>query len=455
MPGAKKAVYELTDLAEISKALQDVNKREKNVDGELDQLFANRTSLQAKLDQLQTLQPTLERVREDADALFVKISETCRLAEDVSGKVRELDLTQSRMVSTLKRIDTIIHLKECGEKVQQALAREDYEEAAKHVGWFLEEESSLPDEAGKSDMRSRIKLVQEKILTKFRAAAHARNHQNVFAYTKLLSRVGLRAEGTTEVSRYVQEVVRSEAEKLIDEAARVSPPPYLALVSSLLETFAGRIDQVGNLAEECFGQGTGQRILQQVFSQGDEHTSSVLRRYIEYRNLANRIKDANASGGTVGGLAGALAGAAGRGARRGGRRGRRRGAGRKGTGRASGRGGYARPGAPPLVAALPPFPVPAEACASASVRAQRSSVRRPRLMPGPRPPPPAQRCEQYHRFLKNTATNAYKAAGGEAGLDVPSMIRGSISFRVLQELISHYVGLEQARPLRLPYYSHA
>jgi hypothetical protein len=56
----------------------------------------------------------------------------------VSCKVRELDLAQSCVNSTLLRIDAIVNRSNCIEGVRMAFETEDFESAAKYVQTFLQ-----------------------------------------------------------------------------------------------------------------------------------------------------------------------------------------------------------------------------------------------------------------------------------------------------------------------------
>ncbi|KAI3870313.1 hypothetical protein MKX03_029702, partial [Papaver bracteatum] len=65
--------------------------------------------------------------------MLSNIRSTCDLADQVSGKVSELDLDQSRVYSTLSRIDTIVERGNCIEGAKKLIETEDYESAAKFV----------------------------------------------------------------------------------------------------------------------------------------------------------------------------------------------------------------------------------------------------------------------------------------------------------------------------------
>jgi hypothetical protein len=89
----------------------------------------------------------LELVRADSDQMAASVRSTCTLAEHVSGKVRELDMAQSRVQDAITRINAIVDRTSCIEGVKTALEAEDYEAAAKYVETFLELDGAYHDAA--------------------------------------------------------------------------------------------------------------------------------------------------------------------------------------------------------------------------------------------------------------------------------------------------------------------
>ena len=55
------------------------------------------------------------------------INFTASLADNVSSKVRQLDLAKGRVTSCVKRVTDILDLKACTDGVTAALSEEDYE----------------------------------------------------------------------------------------------------------------------------------------------------------------------------------------------------------------------------------------------------------------------------------------------------------------------------------------
>lgn len=123
------------------------------------------------------LRPNLQLIEGDAVQLSGMISFTCSLAENVSSKVRQLDLTkvatihiciictlykndspsllsastqplhlvlfQKRLYQAIQRADDILDLKFCTDGVQTALRNQDYEQAAAHIHRYLSLDQSV------------------------------------------------------------------------------------------------------------------------------------------------------------------------------------------------------------------------------------------------------------------------------------------------------------------------
>lgn len=66
-------------------------------------------------------------VHKDSQNLSNMINFTSNLADNVSNKVRQLDLAKGRVVNCIKRVQDILDLKACTDGVTEALKEEDYE----------------------------------------------------------------------------------------------------------------------------------------------------------------------------------------------------------------------------------------------------------------------------------------------------------------------------------------
>ncbi|GLU00886.1 hypothetical protein SLE2022_182230 [Rubroshorea leprosula] len=137
-PEALAHVRSLTDVGAMTRLLYECIAYQRALDLDLDSLLSQRTDLDKHLLYLKKSAEVLDIVKTDSDYMLSNVRSTCDLADQVSSKVRELDLAQSRVNSTLLRIDAIVERGNCIEGVRSALETEDYESAAKYVQTFLQ-----------------------------------------------------------------------------------------------------------------------------------------------------------------------------------------------------------------------------------------------------------------------------------------------------------------------------
>ncbi|KAH9293512.1 hypothetical protein KI387_041280 [Taxus chinensis] len=138
-------IKRLTDVGAMTRFLHECIAYQRCIDAELETLLSHRHELEKKRSGLDKSSEVLEIVIADSDQMLLSVSSTCDLADHVSGKVRELDLAQSRVQSTLTRIDAIVERGNCIDGAKQVLESEDYEAAAKYVETFLNLDAKYND----------------------------------------------------------------------------------------------------------------------------------------------------------------------------------------------------------------------------------------------------------------------------------------------------------------------
>lgn len=86
----------------------------------------------------------------DAEGLSASVQQTSALSERVSRKVRELDTAQSRAQEAADRVQRLVNRTKAVTGVQQAIAVNDYETAAKYVEEHLQLQKEMSAD-GKAD----------------------------------------------------------------------------------------------------------------------------------------------------------------------------------------------------------------------------------------------------------------------------------------------------------------
>ncbi|KAJ7280500.1 hypothetical protein O6H91_Y371800 [Diphasiastrum complanatum] len=254
--------------------------------------------------------------------MLASATSTCDLADLVSGKVRELDLAQSRVQATLARIDAIEDRSNCIEGARQALQTEDYEAAAKYVETFmhLDEEYGLSggrqgggwveqtlETAAAGDQRKQLLESKQKLETvirkKFSAAVEARDHPNVVRFVKLYPSLGLHEEALKSYVGYLRKVValraRDEFEGLKDSLEQAAAgrggvqqrANFVGVLNHLFKDIALAIEDNEDLLKSVDEDDGVVYAIKELQEECDAKGSLILKKYMEYRKLAKLAKD--------------------------------------------------------------------------------------------------------------------------------------------------------------------
>ncbi|KAG8523664.1 Conserved oligomeric Golgi complex subunit 4 [Galemys pyrenaicus] len=207
-------IRSLTELQELEAVYERLCGEEKMVERELDALLEQQNTIENKMVTLHRMGPNLQLIEGDAKQLAGMITFTCNLAENVSSKVRQLDLAKNRLYQAIQRADDILDLKFCMDGVQTALRNEDYEQAAAHIHRYLCLDKSVIElsRQGKegSMIDANLKLLQEAeqrlkaiVTEKFACATEEGNLPQVERFFKIFPLLGLHEEGLSRFSEYL------------------------------------------------------------------------------------------------------------------------------------------------------------------------------------------------------------------------------------------------------------
>ncbi|ELW63025.1 Conserved oligomeric Golgi complex subunit 4 [Tupaia chinensis] len=213
-------IRSLTELQELEAVYERLCGEEKVVERELDALLEQQNTIESKMVTLHRMGPNLQLIEGDAKQLAGMITFTCNLAENVSSKVRQLDLAKNRLYQAIQRADDILDLKFCMDGVQTALRNEDYEQAAAHIHRYLCLDKSVIElsRQGKegSMIDANLKLLQEAeqrlkgiVEEKFAMATKEGDLPQVERFFKIFPLLGLHEEGLSKFSEYLCKQVRT------------------------------------------------------------------------------------------------------------------------------------------------------------------------------------------------------------------------------------------------------
>ncbi len=321
-PGMLQQIRSLTDIGDMTRLLHECIAYERSIDSELEMLLSQRQELEKSLGSLYQSAEVLEFVRSDATQMLASVQSTCALADHVSDKVRQLDLAQSRVQSTLSRIDAIVDRTNCIDGAKNALDAEDYETAAKYVDTFLQLDEEYSQGGGgagglalengrETAMEQRKQLMESKqklenvIRKKLSAAIEARDHLNVVRFVKLFPPLRLQEEGLRSYVGYLRKVVALRArdgyegllEGLVDQGgggrggAGAASASFVEVLNDLFKDIAFAVEENEELLLDLAGEDAVVLAIQELQEECNSKGSTIMKKYIEHRKLAKLSKD--------------------------------------------------------------------------------------------------------------------------------------------------------------------
>ncbi|KAI3920503.1 hypothetical protein MKX01_000842 [Papaver californicum] len=268
---------------------------QRNLDLELENHLPQRINLEKKLNNLQKNAEVLEIVKSDSESMLSNVRSTCDLADQVSGKVRELDLAQSRVHSTLSRIDAIVERGNCIEGAKRALETEDYESAAKFVQTFLKIDEKFGDSNGGSDDQRQQLLDSKKKLEgivrkKLSNAVNQRDHSTIMRFIMLFPLLGLEEEGLQVYVNYLKNVIsvrsRLEFENLVERIDQSRGRDFVDCLTSLFKDIVLAVEENDEILRNFCGEDGIVYAIIELQEECDSRGSLFLRKYMEFRKLS-------------------------------------------------------------------------------------------------------------------------------------------------------------------------
>lgn len=306
-PEAMKHIRTLADVGAMTRLLHECIAHQRALDLDLDNLLSQRSDLDKQFLYLQKSADVLDIVAADSHHMLANVSSTCDLADQVSRKVRELDLAQSHVNSTILRIDAIVKRSNCIDGVRKALEAEDFELAAKYVQTFLQIDAKYKDTG--SDQRDQMLASKQQlegiVRKKLSAAVDQRDHPTILRFIMIYSPLGLEEEGLQVYVGYLKKVIamraRLEFEHMVEVMEQNSKSQnqrsqvnFIACLTNLFKDVVLAIQENDEILRGLCGEDGIVYAICELQEECDSRGSLLLKKYMEYRKLARLSSEINA-----------------------------------------------------------------------------------------------------------------------------------------------------------------
>ncbi|XP_061737437.1 conserved oligomeric Golgi complex subunit 4 [Nerophis ophidion] len=301
------SIAALTELEDLEKVYQQLCVEEEAVEAELDQLVGQEGTIHTKMLALQRMGPNLQLIGGDASQLSGMITFTCSLAENVSRKVRQLDLAKTRLYNVIQRADDILDLKFCTDGVQTALHNEDYEQAAAHIHRYLSLDQSVIELSRQGEESSAVDasllLLQEAeqklkviVAKKLDEAVAAVDLPQVERFFKIFPLLGLHQQGLARFGQYLCSQLASKADENLllatggDLNDKRAPLVFADTLTLLLEGIARVVETHQPIVETYYGPGHLYTLITHLQQECDQQAQKIVDKFIQQRGYRNKFQ---------------------------------------------------------------------------------------------------------------------------------------------------------------------
>ena len=236
--------------------------------------------------QLQKL--NIEELHHDTNSLVQMVDFTSQLADQISGKVRVLDLAKNRVFEAIQRVDDVLDLKFCSDGVEKSMKEKDLETAAAHIHRYLcldenllrqsvsDERLSINQslETLKSAREQLSKLVDEE----FAAAARSGDEEKVEKYLRLFPLLKQPEKGLDKFGQFLQIKITKKSSDAIEQA-RNRKISFADAATVVFESIAALIDKSQPFIETYYGPGKLSTMVKQLQKECDKQAINVLQSF--------------------------------------------------------------------------------------------------------------------------------------------------------------------------------
>lgn len=269
--------------------------------------------------------PTLKIVKQEAQELVGTINDISDSSEQISGKIRQLDMARvsishektpkliiccfkSNVVECQQRVSDLIDLEICSQGVQAAILDSDYEKGAAHVHRFLSMDQYLlkrtaTDMENVTNMMKSVRTLQDAagqlraiVEHKFNEAVKSEDLVGIERFFKIFPLLGVHEDGIREFCTYLRTKLASTADKNLKSA--ITTPVgdkrhsiiFADTLNLLFEGLARIIDTHQPLLETYYGPGRLLSAISILQKECDVQTKRIINEWKSVRQITKKMQ---------------------------------------------------------------------------------------------------------------------------------------------------------------------
>eukprot|EP00833_Pecoramyces_ruminatium_P002925 jgi/Orpsp1_1/1176957/evm.model.c7180000059626.1 len=305
-------IKELTDINVIQKQLRLLNEEETILDQELDSIISKKDDYEKKLSAIEGLKMKINFLNNSSVNLLHVIDKTVKVSDNISCKVRSIDLEQSRVLKTINLVDNMQEIKNYANGVEMAMRGKDYETAAGYIKKYLSldpeilkkiyksEENNDAFDNNKEEVPSKIlegarRRLVEIFNAEFDVAAKSGNEEIISKYFKLYPCVGHKELGLDKYAAYICDQLVKQCQDKMRITENISEIFFAELLIRLYEITSTLIDKQERIINYYYGDGYTLRIIQRLQNEVERQGILILNAFLDKREIERKINDIKTS----------------------------------------------------------------------------------------------------------------------------------------------------------------
>ncbi|XP_071650281.1 conserved oligomeric Golgi complex subunit 4 [Temnothorax longispinosus] len=296
----------------LQQILDKLSEDEVSIKKNLDTILARRCHVEAKLQNIGKVLPNVVVIRTEGEKFCDMIARTNELAENVSAKVRQLDLARSRVCECQSRINDILDLQLCSEGVATALRNEDYEQGAAHVHRYLAMDQQLLERTAKdvsgdhTSISSSLVTLQQAAMElravvthKFDEAVKSEDLASVERFFKIFPLLGMHLEGLKKFCSYLCTKLHETAQKNLQATLEIKSNDKRAAVifadtmTLLFEGIARIVEVHQPIIETYYGPGRLLMTISILQKECDRQVKKIVTVFTKHRCISKNVQMIN------------------------------------------------------------------------------------------------------------------------------------------------------------------
>ncbi|KAG7204148.1 hypothetical protein KM043_001990 [Ampulex compressa] len=278
----------------------------------IENILSRQCHIEAKLQSISKVLPNVVVIRTEGEKFCDMIARTNDLAENVSAKVRQLDLARSRVCECQRRVNDILDLQLCSEGVATALRNEDYEQGAAHVHRYLSMDQQLLERTAEdisvdhTSISSSLMTLQHAALQlrtvvthKFDEAVKSEDLASVERFFKIFPLLGMHTEGLKKFCSYLCTKLQETAQKNLTATMEIKNTDKRASVifshtiTLLFEGIARIIEVHQPIIETYYGPGRLSMTVSILQKECDRQVKKIIVEFMNHRSISKKIQTIN------------------------------------------------------------------------------------------------------------------------------------------------------------------